>query len=261
VSQVAANPTFPTAPLPHWTWLLLTLLWLVLMLAGYLTASGEQPASNPVPWWLVVPFGTALLPVGLGVLLAHRTIAIDGDHLEVAAALVLARKVALDALDLERARILSLDEHTELRPRLQTFGFSLPGFQAGHYRLRDGSKAFCLLTDRQRVLVLPQRDGSLLLLSPDKPQALLDALRARRVDAPGRSAAASHAGVGPRVARSDRDCGGANLRACAPFPASCTTPLPSKPGLRGCCAREAAAMRGRCRGRAMCCGGSATGAT
>jgi len=36
-----------------------------------------------------------------------------------------------------------------------------------------------LLTDLQRVLVLPRRDGSVLLLSLQQPEALLRALRQR----------------------------------------------------------------------------------
>ena len=36
---------------------------------------------------------------------------------------------------------------------------------------------FALLTDRDRVLALPERDGRLLLLSLDNPQSLLDALQ------------------------------------------------------------------------------------
>ena len=39
--------------------------------------------------------------------------------------------------------------------------------------------AFCLVTDRHRVLWLPQRDGKdQLLLSLQHPQGLLDALKA-----------------------------------------------------------------------------------
>lgn len=179
MTRAAPSREFPLAPLPPWAWLLPAALWVVLLLVAFLAGSHEQPATNPVPWWLVAIFATALTPVMLAVMLMHRSIAIEEDSLVVAAALVFARKVAVGSLDLDKARILSLDEHTGLKPRLQTFGFSLPGFLGGHYRLRDGSKAFCLLTDRQRVLVLPQRDGQLLLLSPEKPQALLDALRAR----------------------------------------------------------------------------------
>lgn len=48
---------------------------------------------------------------------------------------------------------------------------------SGHFRMRGGGKAFCLLTDYSRVLVLPLRDGSMLLLSPEHPRALLDALK------------------------------------------------------------------------------------
>ena len=58
----------------------------------------------------------------------------------------------------------------------------MPGFHAGRFRLREKfGKAFCLLTDRHRVLWLPLRDGKdQLLLSLEQPQALLDALKASR---------------------------------------------------------------------------------
>ena len=95
----------------------------------------------------------------------------------VVAATFYTRKTAVTALDLAQARIASLDEHTEFRPGMKTNGYALPGFQAGHFRLRNRAKAFCLLTTQQRVLILPQRDGAFLLLSPERPQALLDALR------------------------------------------------------------------------------------
>ncbi len=80
-------------------------------------------------------------------------------------------------MDLANARIVDLAEHTELRPAFKTNGFGMPGFSAGHFRLRGLRKAFCLLTDRSRTLVLPLRDGTLLLLSPEKPQVLLQQLR------------------------------------------------------------------------------------
>ena len=106
----------------------------------------------------------------------RRHIAVQGRELQVTATLY-RKRVAVDALDLASARIVDLAEHTELRPLLKTSGFSMPGFAAGHFRLRDLRKVFCLLTDRSRVLVLPLRDGTLLLLSPEKPQALLQQLQ------------------------------------------------------------------------------------
>lgn len=88
-------------------------------------------------------------------------------------------KVAVAQLDLQRARIVDLDEHTGLRPSIKTFGIAMPGYKAGWFRMREGwRKAFYLLTQRRRVLCLPQRDsGPTLLLSLQQPQALLDALQ------------------------------------------------------------------------------------
>lgn len=170
---------FPLAPLQRMTWPLVLGLWGVLLLAAFLTSSHQQPPHNPVPWWLMIVFGTALLPVGLLSILAHRSISIQGDTLEVAGALVFSRTLPVADLVLDKARVLHLDEHTEFKPMLQLGGFGLPGFRAGHYLLRNRSRAFCLLTSRRNVLLLPQRDGKFILVSPEKPQALLDALRGR----------------------------------------------------------------------------------
>jgi hypothetical protein len=48
------------------------------------------------------------------------------------------------------------------------------------FRLRDKRRASVLVTDTSRVLVLPKRDGSVILLSLQRPEALLEALRHRR---------------------------------------------------------------------------------
>lgn len=178
MKRVAPRRNFPLAPLQPWTWALLAALWIALLLVAFLGGPRQQSPANPVPWWVVVVFGTALLPAGLLSTLAHREIRIEGDRLVVAAALVFARKVPLGELALDRARVLDLDEHTGYRPMLQLGAFSFARFNAGRYLLRNRQRAFCLLTDRRRVLVLPQRDGRLLLLSPEQPQVLLDALRA-----------------------------------------------------------------------------------
>lgn len=177
MKPAVAKRSFPLAPVPPWTWGLLVALWVVLLLVAFLGGPHEQSPHNPVPWWVVVIFGTALLPAGLLSTLAHRDIRLQGDTLVAAGALVFARKVPVARLDLDKARILDLGEHTEFKPMLQLGGFAMPGFKAGHYLLRNRSRAFCLLTSYQRVLLLPQRDGKWLLLSPEHPQALLDALR------------------------------------------------------------------------------------
>ena len=108
----------------------------------------------------------------------RRSVELHDGVLDVRAALF-RHQVAVSSLDLASARIVDLREHTELRPVLKTGGMSVIGFDAGHFRLRNKfGKAFCLLTDRSRVLWLPYRDGKeQVLLSLQQPQALLDALR------------------------------------------------------------------------------------
>jgi hypothetical protein len=117
--------------------------------------------------------------------LRRRSVTLENDFLVIRAGLNTLR-VAVSALDLERARIVDLAEHTELRPMIRTNGMSLPGLHAGWFRMRDRwRKGFYLVTDRRRVLWLPERDGPQLLLSLEKPQALLSALQdmAQRCDA------------------------------------------------------------------------------
>ena len=67
---------FPLVPLQPWVWAVPFALWATLLLLAFVTGSHEQSPHNPVPWWLVVVFGTALLPAGLVSGLAHRDIGI-----------------------------------------------------------------------------------------------------------------------------------------------------------------------------------------
>ena len=168
---------FPLAPVHRSAWWLLATLWVALMLAAYLLPEHTQAATNPVPWWLVIPFATALPVVGPWVMLLHRRIRIEGRMLLMEGALFFSHKAAVADLVLEKARVLDLDEHTEFKPMLQLGGFGFPHFRAGHYLLRNRSRAFCLLTHRDRVLLLPRHDGKFILLSPENPQALLSRLR------------------------------------------------------------------------------------
>ena len=58
------------------------------------------------------------------------------------------------------------------------------GVAAGQGHRKGGSNGFALVTDRRHTLVIPVRGGSTLLLSLDRPQALLDALRKVAATAP-----------------------------------------------------------------------------
>lgn len=176
--KTPATQTFDVTPPPAYAWMLLVVLGGVLPLGiiAALWLSGEpMPASGVVPALAIVSVVLALLLLAT----KRRSVELHDGMLEVRAALF-RHRVAVSQLDLARARVVDLAERTELRPILKTGGMSIIGFHAGRFRLREKfGKAFCLLTDRRRVLWLPQRDGKdQLLLSLQHPQALLDALRA-----------------------------------------------------------------------------------
>lgn len=158
-------------------WLFLLGLWLLLMAVAFAQPHQQAP-NNPVPWWLVIPFGTALPSVGMLVWLAVRHVAIDEGELQVAAGLSTLR-IPVAELALDRAQVLDLEEHTGYLPALPLYALGLPGFRGGYYLLRNRRLAYCLVTDRTRVLLLPRRDGRFVLLSAEKPQALLEALSSK----------------------------------------------------------------------------------
>jgi len=168
-----ADREFPLAPLHHAAWLVLLAIPVAVVIAALLVPQSRQ---LPAPAWLIPPFFVALLLVPLVLALKRRRITLEGRTLVVAATFY-TRKVDVDALDVARARIVDLAEHTGFAPMLKLNGYGLPRFCAGHFLLRDRSRAFCLLTARDRVLVLPQRDGRTILLSPARPRELLEHLR------------------------------------------------------------------------------------
>jgi len=93
-------------------------------------------------------------------------------------------RIALRELDLAHSRVVSLDEHPELRPLLKTHGFSLPGFRSGWFRLRNRRRGFVAMADGPRVLWLTGNAHDLLLQARD-PAALLARLRELAAPGPG----------------------------------------------------------------------------
>lgn len=171
----SSSQSFEISPPSTLAWSMPVLLGGALPLAiiGTLWLSG-RPMHGVLSALVVIPLLLAFLLLAM----RRRAAELRTGMLEVRAAMY-RKRVAVAELDLPRARIVNLDERTELRPWLKSNGMSMPGFHAGHFRLRgDFGKAFCLLTQRERVLWLPLRDGKQqLLLSLERPQALLDALR------------------------------------------------------------------------------------
>lgn len=169
---MTATPTpKPYAVAPASPWLLLW-VWLPLLAAGVLNAL-TSPRNG-------LTLGISLFVLATGIALhwafRRRRISVQGKQLEVVSTFY-RKRVNVADIRLEQARVVDLAEHHEYRPGFKTNGFGMPGFQSGHFHMRGGGKGFCLLTDHSRVLVLPLRDGSLLLVSPEQPRVLLDDLK------------------------------------------------------------------------------------
>lgn len=173
---------FPLAPLQRRSWL--TLLVIAIATVAIPLFLPHRGAGQALPW-LSTSLAVAVLMALVLLALRRRRIAIEGRDLAVAATFYTLR-IGIDALDLAKARIVDLAEHTEFAPMVKSNGYGLPGFGAGRFLLRNRMRAFCLLTRRERVLVLPRRDGKAILLSPEQPRQLLDALNALAAPAPRR---------------------------------------------------------------------------
>lgn len=131
-------------------------------------------------WSLAV---IVLMGIGLGWAFFRRRVELAGNVLDVRSTLYRRRTPVADML-LDQAEVVDLSHDRRYGIRFKTNGYSMPGFYSGHFRLQGGGKGFALVTDRARTLVIPVRGGSTLLLSLERPQALLEALRKVAATAP-----------------------------------------------------------------------------
>jgi hypothetical protein len=179
----------------------LRVLWVLLPLLAVLGIgiwSQLHDSRTDAPWMEVTlspPFflmgGSAawslavivLMGVGLSWAFFRRRVELAGNVLDVRSTLYRRRTPIADLL-LDQAEVVDLGRDRRYGIRFKTNGYSMPGFYSGHFRLQGGGKGFALVTDRARTLVIPVRGGSTLLLSLERPQALLEALRKVAATAP-----------------------------------------------------------------------------
>lgn len=174
-----APQAFAVTPPPGYASAIMALMLALPAIAVIVIFATERVTNRESLIGITITLGViAIAGLACTIGIKRRRVELQDGMLKVVAGLF-THRVGIGGIDLERARIVDLAERTELRPVLKTGGMSLPGYSAGNFRLRKGlGKAFCLLTDKRRVLWLPERDGkSQLLLSLEHPQTLLDALR------------------------------------------------------------------------------------
>lgn len=147
----------------------------VALVLGVVLVLAARDGGSGLPITLTI--GVAVLALLL-VAVKRRRVSLADGQLQIVAG-INRSTVPVSELLLDRARIINLDEHPEYRPGgLRINGTAMPGYRAGHFINAKGRRSFVLLTSHERVLMLPQKNGRLLLLSLEQPQALLDALAA-----------------------------------------------------------------------------------
>jgi hypothetical protein len=102
-------------------------------------------------------------------------VTLDDDALIIVTG-VAKRRFPLSTLRANGVRIVDLAAHPELKPFLRTWGIGLPGLASGWFRLRNGGKALCVLSGRERVTVLRADDGTWIMLSLEDTSALRGAI-------------------------------------------------------------------------------------
>ncbi len=87
------------------------------------------------------------------------------------------RFVPRKKIRIAESRIVNLETDKQFAPTLRTFGTGLPGYNAGWFRLANGEKALCYLTDKKYVVYMPTTDGYSILLSVANSDGFLQKLK------------------------------------------------------------------------------------
>jgi hypothetical protein len=86
------------------------------------------------------------------------------------------RLIPRGALRIDQAKPLDIGADPGHAPAGRTNGIGLPNYQAGWFRLSNGSSALLFVTDWSRAVLVPTNERFDLVVSPSDPQAFLAAL-------------------------------------------------------------------------------------
>ncbi len=106
----------------------------------------------------------------------HARFMVSGEGLQLQGDLY-GRLIPLQSLKLDEAVVTNLNTDTAHQPTRRTMGSGLPGYAAGWFKLRNGTKALLYVTDRTRVARIPTTEGFEVMLSVNDPAALIASLK------------------------------------------------------------------------------------
>ncbi len=161
------------------------MLWVTLIAEGMPLGALAIVGASTGRWdALIAPALVAIALSGIVVVLCSKAlasleVALDGRMLLVRiGGWMFPYRVSVAAIRTAQIRTVDLAEQVELQPRWRTLGIKIPlSLHGGHFRLRNGAKAFCLITDRSHVTIVPTTHDKVLLLSLADPKSFKEALR------------------------------------------------------------------------------------
>lgn len=141
------------------------------------------PAASKSLWFFAIISLVLLAGIALMIWLAwsmqHVRFTVSNEGLRLQGDLY-GRLIPLKSLKLDEAVVTNLNADTDHQPTRRTMGTGLPGYSAGWFKLRNGTKALLYVTDRTHVARIPTTEGYMVLVSVAEPQALIDALKLQR---------------------------------------------------------------------------------
>ena len=138
------------------------------------------PAASKPLWFFVtiglILVGALCLMIWLAWSMQHVQFTVSKEGLRLQGDLY-GRLIPLKSLKLDEAVVTNLNTDKDHQPKWRTMGTGLPGYSAGWFKLRNGTKGLLYVTDRTRVARLPTTEGYTVLLSVSDPAALIATLK------------------------------------------------------------------------------------
>ncbi len=126
--------------------------------------------------------------LGIGLLIAAPTVVHAGALFETRLAVstrglefrggAIHKTIPMSELRVDLARVVDLDREPGLQPAFKLYGVGLPRYRSGWYLLRNREKALLALTPNRLAVSIPTTRGYAVLVSPDRTDEFLNALRA-----------------------------------------------------------------------------------
>lgn len=137
------------------------------------------PGSNG-PFWMVAGLAVfLLLMVGMFAWFAYSSrnlrFEVSDEGLRISGGMY-GRTIPASSLVVDGAKVLHLGRDCQYQLRWRTNGAGLPGYAAGWFKLRNGEKSLCFVTDQRRIVYVPTTDGYSVMMSVAHPEEFKETL-------------------------------------------------------------------------------------